>query len=462
MTRAHRFVALLLALLSVLVVIAGRVPRARADAAEEARFHDELARRHYAARRYEQAIREFFLERDLAPNARVTFNIALCFDELHRDADAYLSFAEYLAGDDVDPERRRLAEAAVARLAPRVALVSVTSDPAGATVYLDRREHGGYGVTPVVLAVDEGAHTLLLERDGWSATELSIRAVRGQRIEVRGALARVEGPLEVRAPEGATVEVHDAAGATVARGTGTLRASLPPGDYDVEVRSEGFEPWRSLTRVTREASAPLVPELVARAVPSSELTITASAAGATIEIDGEVSGFTPAVLERLPLGEHRVRVSHPGLVPWEGAVSVDADVRRWLTVSLAPPTETRRSELTWVVGGAAVASLVVGATLGGLGLDALSRFQSIELQARDYAMGTGPAPTGSLLDARAQGITLASGADVAFVAAGTLAIVAVVLYFTTETTSEQASSASVADGERSGSDEGDEADEARP
>lgn len=186
-------------------------------------------------------------------------------------------------------------------------------------------------------------------------------------------------------------------------------------------------------------------------------SITASAAGATIEIDGEVSGFTPAVLERVPLGQHRVRVSHPGLSPWEGEVSVDADVRRWLTVSLAPPTETGRSELTWVVGGAAVASLVVGVTLGAFALDASARFQSIEAEAQRYAMGMGPPPMGSLLDARAQGITLATGADVALVAAATLAIGAVVLYFATETTSERASTASVADGERSDAD-----DEARP
>lgn len=431
------------------VLLAAFAPIAHADDAEEARFHDELARRHYAARRYEDAIREFFLERDLAPNPRVTFNIALCFDELDRDADAYLMFAEYLAGDDTDPERRRLAEAAIARLAPRVALVSVTSDPAGATVFLDQREHGGYGVTPVVLAVDEGEHTLLLERAGHAPTELTIRAVRGRRIDVRGELALIVGQLEVTAPTEAHVEVHDAAGASVATSEGVLRAPLPPGDYEVEVRAEGFEAWRTLTRVTRDATTSLSAELSPRAAPSSELTITASAAGATIEVDGEVAGFTPAVLERLSLGEHRVRVSHPDLMPWEGAVTVDAEVRRWLTVSLATPNRTQRSELTWVVGGAAIASLVVGVTLGVLSLDAYSRFQALEAQGQAYARGLGPPPTGSLPDARAQGITLATGADVALAAAGALAVGAIVLYFVTETTSEGASTASVADGERS-------------
>jgi hypothetical protein len=422
----------------------------QADDAEEARFHDELARRHYAARRYEPAIREFFLERNLAPNPRITFNLALCFDALHRDADAYLLFAEYLAGDDDDAERHALAMAALARLGPRVALVSVTSEPAGATVYLDRREHGTYGVTPLVLAVSEGAHTLLVEREGHAPTELSVRAVLGQRVELSAALARIEGVLAVERPEGAEVEVRDGSGATVGRGEAPCRVSLPPGDYEVEVRSVGAAPWRALARIAGSEVTALTPALAPLPVPTSELTVTASASGATIAIDDEVSGFTPAVLDGLALGRHRVRVSHPSLVPWEGELELRADVRHWLTVSLAPPTETRRSDLTWVAGGAALASVVVGATLGAFALDASSRFQTLEAEGRAYALGLGPPPTGSLLDARAQGLTLSSGADVAFVASGVLAVTAIVLFFATESTDARESTASVAEGERAG------------
>jgi outer membrane receptor for ferrienterochelin and colicins len=417
----------------------------RADAAEEARFHDELARRHYAARRYEQAIREFFLERDLAPNPRITFNLALCFDALHRDADAYLLFSEYLAGSDDDAERHALAEAALARLSPRVALVSITSDPVGATVYLDRREHGSYGVTPLVIAVSEGAHTLLLERDGYLGTELAMRAALGEREELSATLARIEGAIALESPADAQIEVRDPSGVTVGVGTAPVRIALPPGSYEVEVRAPGSAPWRTLTRITRDETVELSPEFALLPVPTSELTVTASAAGATIEIDDQISGFTPTVLDGLSLGVHRVRVSHPGLAPWQGEVTLGADVRHWLTVSLAPPTETRRSDVTWVVGGAAVASLVVGITLGGLALDASSRFAALEVEGRMYALGLGPPPMGSLLDARAQGVTLASGADVAFVASGALAAIAVILFFATESSAARDSTADLAE-----------------
>ncbi|MBX7196459.1 MAG: PEGA domain-containing protein, partial [Sandaracinaceae bacterium] len=216
--------------------IAG-VPIARADDAEEARFHDELARRHYAARRYEQAIREFFLERALAPNPRITFNLALCFDALHREADAYLLFSEYLAGDDADPERHRLADDALARLTPRVALIAITSEPLGATVFLDRREHGAYGVTPLVVPVEAGEHTVRLEREGYASSELTVRAALGARVEGRATLTRIVGHLEVGGVAGAQVDVRDAAGTSVARGVTPLRSELPPGDYEVEVQA---------------------------------------------------------------------------------------------------------------------------------------------------------------------------------------------------------------------------------
>ena len=440
--------ALLAALSAALLVSVSVAPAARADDAEQARFHDELARRHYAARRYEPAIREFFLERDLAPNPRITFNLALCFDALHRDADAYLLFAEYLAGADDDAERRALAAAALERLAPRVALIAVTSDPPGATVYLDRREHGSYGVTPVVLAVSEGEHTLLVEREGHRPTQHTVRAVLGHTVELDAPLARIEGALAIEQPPGAEVEVRDGSGATVGRGAVPCRVALAPGDYEVEVRRTGSSPFRGLVRIVGDEVSTISPELAPLPVPTSELTVTASASGAAITIDEEVSGFTPAVLDGLSLGRHRVRVSHPGLVAWEGELDLRADVRHWLTVSLAPPTETRRSDLTWVVGGAAIASLVVGVTLGALALDASSRFQALEAQGRDYALGLGPAPTGSLLDARSQGLTLSTGADVAFVASGVLAVAAVVLYFATESTDALESTASVAEGER--------------
>jgi len=105
---------------------------AQADPAAQARFHDELARGHYEAGRFESALREFFLEQRVSPNPRIAFNIALCFQELKRNEEGFQYFNEYLSSQDDDAERRAYAERVVESLKPQLALVSIRSTPAGA------------------------------------------------------------------------------------------------------------------------------------------------------------------------------------------------------------------------------------------------------------------------------------------------------------------------------------------
>lgn len=428
-----------LSLACALVILFFGQGRAHADDAEQARFHDALAREHYAAGRYEQAIREFFHEQRLAPNPRVQFNIALCFDQLHRDDDAYLFFREYLTASDEDAARRQQAEAALARLEPRVARVSVTTTPPGASIYVDERDHGSYGVAPRVVVLSPGRHRLVLELEGHAPAELEVEAIRGQEVLAEASLTRITGRLEVRSPVAGRLAVRDAGGTTVFEGSVTagdvpLLATLAPGDYELALTADGYEEWRGLARVTAsetlrtEATPSLLP------APTGDLTITASAAGALIEIDGEAAGFAPAVIAAMATGTHRVHVSHPGLEPWSGEVTVGEDARSWLTVSLVPPSSTTRSPITWVAGGVGLASVVVGAVLGGLALANRDRFATLEAQLASFRMGMGPQPSGSLADLRDQQILLSTASDVLLAVGGAALIGAIVLYFATEET----------------------------
>jgi outer membrane receptor for ferrienterochelin and colicins len=442
-----------LAMSAIVLAITLGATSARADDAEQARFHDALAREQYAAGHYEQAIREFFHEQRLAPNPRVQFNIALCFDQLHRDDDAYLFFREYLAADDGDAARRQQAEAAVARLEPRVARVSVVSDPPGATLYVDDPDHGSYGEAPRVLVLPPGHHALLVTRDGYLSTRVEVEAARGQEVRATASLTRITGALELRSPVGGTLVVRDAGGATVfegsvAAGSVPLVAILAPGDYALALSADGYTEWRGLVRVTASETTRTDAAPVVLPAPTGDLTITASAAGALIELDGDAAGFAPSVITGVTTGAHRVRVSHPGLEPWSGEIVVGEDARAWLTVSLVPPSETTRSPLTWVTGGIGVASLVVGAVLGGLALADRDRFVTLEMQQASFAMGLGPAPSGSLADLRDQQMLLSAASD-ALLAVGTAAVIgAVILYFATESTEARRSEGTFSEGER--------------
>jgi hypothetical protein len=412
------------ALVLAAVAIAAIPAIASADRAAEARFHDERARAHYAARRYDDAVEEFFLEQSLAPNPRIVFNIALCFERLGRREDAYMFYAEYLASSDADAERRTQVEGALARLAPAIARVRIESDPAGAEIYVDERAHGSYGTTPRVLALAPGAHRVWLERDGHRAVELEVTAVRGEERTVEGTLAAVTGTLRVEASATGEVVVRDDAGASVASGASPLEAALPPGSYTIEVDAGGHRPFRAIARVEADAARTVEAALEALPAATGEITVTSNVAGAVVELDGQAAGFAPVVLDEVPAGAHALSVRSEGLADWSGEIEVEEDVRSWVTVQLEPPSRTTRSDWTWVSGGVGVGALVAWAPLLGISVATHDRFDAM--------------PSMAL---RSQGEAIDVAADVTL-AVGLAALgTAVVLYFVTERTEERESDA---------------------
>jgi outer membrane receptor for ferrienterochelin and colicins len=430
-------VALRQVVLVALLVLSTAAPAA-ADVAAEARLHDELAREHFRRARYSDALREFFFEHRLAPNPRILFNIALCFDALRRPDDAFLFFNEYMAGADEDPERRRLATAAIQRLSPNVARIAVTTEPAGVEVYVDQRDHGSYGQAPRLLALPPGRHRLFFEREGYRPATVEVEAVRGQEVAASATLERIVGRVALALSADAHVAVRDLSGATVseadARANERTELALAPGDYQVEVAADGYHASTTLVRVEPEATSEPAIQLERLPPPTGDLTITSNTSGAVIQVDGEAVGFAPTVLSTLEVGTHQVRLEHPGLMPWEGPVEVTPNERSWLTVSLVPPPETQRSPVTWAVGGVGIASLLAGIVVGGFAI-----------ATRDEASrATGP----DLQSLRSTGMTLNIVADVLGVTGLVALAASVILYFATESVDDRVSEGTVARGER--------------
>jgi len=394
---------------------------ARADDAAQARYHDDLARGHYADGRFELAIREFFLEQRIAPNPRIVFNIALCFEELGRVDDAFVFFSDYLASDDADAERRQLATAALARVSPRVAQVYVTSEPPGAPIYVDRAELGSFGTTPRTIALPPGAHSVWVEPVGFSRAGTQLTARVGARVEATLRATRVVAPLVVEGPANGRAEVKDADARVVASGALPLRVELPPSSYEVRVDCRGFETWTGLARVRERTTTQVTATPVALPMVTGELTVTSNVPGAIIEVDGRPAGFAPSVLDGLRPGPHRLRVRQEGLVEWSGPVEVRADQRTWLTVTLEEPAQRERSPWTYVVGGLGAASTVTAVVLAVLASSAHSDFEA--------QRGNAPADA---LDARDRGLSLATAADVLGITGLVSLGASVLLWFLTE------------------------------
>ncbi|MGZ3455004.1 MAG: tetratricopeptide repeat protein, partial [Polyangiales bacterium] len=132
------------------------------DLADEADVQFELGAKKYQAGDYLGALEHFLVSNRLVPNKNVLFNIARCYEQLHRFPDAYRAYERALEAETA-PEGRKNLEAAIARIAPKVAILEVTTDPPGATVYLDRKDLGARGETPRKLGLEKGKYKVIVE-----------------------------------------------------------------------------------------------------------------------------------------------------------------------------------------------------------------------------------------------------------------------------------------------------------
>lgn len=127
------------------------------------------------------------------------FNAAIVLGELGRNDESFNYFGEYLRIEGLSSEDREEATRRHDELRPEVAVLEVTTEPAGALVWVDRKDLAPRGETPIELALPAGEHTLFIEKDGYTSVEQTQKAVRGETAET--ALTLVPVPVEVAEPE---------------------------------------------------------------------------------------------------------------------------------------------------------------------------------------------------------------------------------------------------------------------
>lgn len=393
---------------------------AHADDAAQARFFDELAREHYAKKRYRQALEAFFEEHRLAPNPRIVFNIGLCFERLGDPARAYAYYEEYLASGEVSEERRAYAEEAKARLSSRVARVQVRTEPPGAEIFVDEREHGSYGRSPREIVVIPGAHRIQVELPGHRLASETVEVGRGAGAEVALTLSPILGTLAVTADPPAEIQVRDEDGRTLESGKSPFEARLPVGVYVVAATAPDRQGAQTLLRVEADARTEHRFVLAPTVRAKGEVVFTSNVRGALVEVDGEPIGFAPVVGE-LDEGAHELKISHPERLPYVAPFEVRPAQRAWLTAQLEPPPRTERSSLTWVSGGLGLAFLAAGGVVGVLANQRHADFEAAQAAGADDA-----------LELRADGRTLNTTADALMITGAISVVTSVVLFFVTE------------------------------
>ncbi len=326
-------------LTAVALVVSGAAvtPISRAaDVADEAELQFQLGAERYKVGDYLGALEHFLASNRLAPNANVLFDVARSYEHLSRFPDAFRAYVQ--ARDRASATLGRQIDEAIARIAPKVAVLDVRTEPAGATLYLDRKDLGARGSAPRLLGLAAGKYRVLAELPGYEpASSDEIAIAEGSRtlvtLKLKPLLATITLAADDPAAAGAEVRVDRDDGDAACVTPCTL--TLPPGKHSLRLRREGFRPLElPLDLAPREKRA-LHPQL---SVLSGTVVVDADLRDSLIEIDGKSSGFTPAVLQ-VPVGGHLVRVSHAGYRAIERKIAVSVDGEQKLDLHLAAAQE---------------------------------------------------------------------------------------------------------------------------
>ncbi len=322
------------ALLVALALLVWALPAAADGVADEADFHFRVAATRYEAGDFAGALEHFLASNRLVPNKNVVFNIARTFEQLRQPADAYRYYARALEGEP-NPTTRLKIQEAITRIKPLVSLVRIESTPPGATVYVDRKDLGARGQTPLLLALPAGRFTFLAELPNHeSAKTEALELKQGGDTSVHLPLTPIFGAVTIEAePEGAQVRLDREDGPLLCASPCT--AQIPPGRHVLHLSGSGYQSGEVVTEVIASGKVTVRPRLAA---VFGALVVGADIRDALITVDGKPSGFTPAVLT-VPVGEHEVRVSQSGYGPEARRVTIRRNEQTKVDVELIPTGE---------------------------------------------------------------------------------------------------------------------------
>jgi hypothetical protein len=300
------------------VLLLAGAGHARADdVAEAAQFFDrgnahfEAGMRLRGARRLrelEAALGDYFESLRRVRSRNVLYNAALVLEQLERWDDAFNHWSEYLGTTGLTDEEQRDGAAHRDALRPRVAVLRIETEPGGASVWIDRRDLGARGLTPVELALPAGEHRLFFAREGWRDAEATATAALGATTTASAALTPEPVLVQVLAPE-ATLRLD---GVSIPVGSSV---EVAPGSHRLSLEVEGGGVVERAFEVLA-GSPPLVIDLTAAAAlvaapVEATLAVRARRPGRVL-VDGVVRASGLSVELAVPPAEHEIVLETDG------------------------------------------------------------------------------------------------------------------------------------------------------
>ena len=308
-------------------------PAARADGlADEAEVNFRLGAERYQTGDFRSALALFLASQRLVPNRNVRFNIVRTFQRLAMYPEAY-RWCEEALHEETDPVMRAELTQLLALIERDVAVLEVVSDPPGATIFIDRVDLGSLATTPARLALPEGEHQVILQLAGYQTAEPPpVRVAKRELVAVSARLERIVGRVQIDAAAPSEVRVDGEAGA--AQCATPCLLELTPGPHVLYFRRPGYRTAPRQVRVLAGQRS----QISVEAQPlTGSIVVTTDVRDARVEVDGEALGFTPTVVNGVPVGRRKLRITLAGYEPIERDVEVlENKVSELGSLSLVP------------------------------------------------------------------------------------------------------------------------------
>jgi PKD repeat protein len=190
-------------------------------------------------------------------------------------------------------------------------ILSITSNPPGAAVFIDNIIMGRTPLTLTDTAI--GDHRITIVMDGYeeytrniiveAATPLAIAAVLSKSVPQPTTQPPATGSIAITTiPSGAEVYIDGKpSGITPAIFPGIL-----PGNHQVTLSSKGYDDWSHQVSVGSGQMAAINAELVAPKEITGSLAVITDPPGAEIFMDGDFKGVSPVTIPGLSTGMHTV------------------------------------------------------------------------------------------------------------------------------------------------------------
>ncbi len=246
-------------------------------------------------------------------------------------ADRYLPFEDviYMQGLGRD-------ESLAVQLVPRWSNVTISSEPAGATILAGNEE---VGVTPATIELIEGKHQISVIQEGFSAWDGAVTAKPNipQSLPVIN-LQPANAKLQVNSiPRAANVTVDGRY-----RGQSPISLSLSPGiNYVIGLSKAGYGSSRRQVRLDAAASDSITIDLSAR---TGRVTVNVMPADAIVYVDGRARGTGTSTFN-LSSAPHRIEVKKDGYENWTRAVTPRPGYPQTMSARLRSQEEIERAKI---------------------------------------------------------------------------------------------------------------------